>query len=421
VTLGFVLLVVNGRARALVVVFGALLVFQSSAELNAPKLLYLAAVAVCVGAALFRLPLLTTTRAYHDLRPLLRSSAVMVALIVFSFFVARSNDVLVTAWLRDVAPYLMVAVAPLFALDAQASFSPRALRRLLVLAGLLGALGFATRWLTNRGIADLGFIPVGLPTLLLASTVFSYGFSSLLHGTRRRIAWIVLTSVVFAMLLSTGTRTTFVLLGAPLAIVFGSRKRLGQRALRLAVAVPLAAIVVFASAQALLTLTDADRAALTKRMEVFQSTGDRTSDRSYLDRVSQNEAAWELFRDSPLVGIGPGRTIPWNNSFGVRQENPTIDSPLSYPAKFGLVGLASTLVFVAAFAATLRRFNRRTGEATVAQLALIGFAAVVAGWSLLQNPYEDKGFSIALIVLLAVASRAAADSDEDRTATAIRP
>ena len=47
--------------------------------------------------------------------------------------------------------------------------------------------------------------------------------------------------------------------------------------------------------------------------------------------------------------------------------------------------------------------------------------ASVAGWSLLQNPYEDKGFSIALIVLLAVAAREAADFDDDLTATAIRP
>jgi O-antigen ligase len=403
-------LMLSARVRFVVVVFGALFVFQSSQELTTTKLLYLYALGVSFGAALVRLPTLTGTPAFRDLRPMFRASLVLFAVIAASLPVSILNEIPQKEWLRDVAPYVMVACAPLFALDAQASLSGRLLRRILVVAGTIGALGFTARWLTNRGLADLDFIAVGLSTILLAGTVFAFGVSVLLHGDRRRLAWALLTSAVLAMLVTTGTRTSIVLLAAPLAIVFGTRQRLTQRSVRVLVGAPLLALLVFLGAQAVVRVTNADRDALAARTALLFSTGDRTKDQSYIDRLAQTDAAWEAFLSSPIAGTGPGKPIVFETVFQGQQATATVDSPVSLLTKFGLLGILAAIATVLGFIGSLRAFRARTGVPTIAQLALIGFGAVVAAFSLLLNPYEDKGFAIGLMLLLAVAAREASDA-----------
>lgn len=406
-------LVLSAHVRFVAVVLGALTVFQSSEELTSTKLLYLFVLAVSFGAAFVRLPSLVGTPAYRDLRPMLRASVVLFGLILVSLPVATLSDVPQKVWLRDVAPYVLAACAPVFALDAQASMTGRLLRRLLVVGGTLGALGFTARWLTNRAIADLSFIPVGLPTLLLASTVFAYGIAVLLHGNRQRLGWAVLTSLVFAMLLSTGTRTALVLLAAPLAIVVGSTYRLTQRSIRLVVAAPIIALLVFLGAEAVINVTNADRdriAARTSLLFTSGNTGTEGKDHSYIDRLAQTSASWEAFRSSPLVGTGPGEPILWSNSFNQPQETTVVDSPVSFLSKFGLLGLVAAAFLVLGYLGTLRAFRTRTITPTILQFAMIGYGAVVVAWSLLQNPYEDKGFAIGLMLLLAAASREASDA-----------
>ena len=403
-------LVLSARARYVVVVFGALFVFQSSDELTNTKLLYLYALGVSFGAVLVRLPALSRTPAFRDLTPMFRASLMLFAVVAVSLPVSAFNDVPQKMWLRDVAPYVMVACAPLFALDAQASLSGRTLRRILVIAGTIGTLGFTAQWLSNRGIADLpDFLEVGLPTILLAATLFAYGISVLLQGDRQRLAWALLTSAVLAMLLTTGTRTSFVLLAAPLAIVFGTRHRLTQRSVRVLVGAPLLAVLVFLGAQAVVTVTNADREALAARTTLLFDTGDRSTDQSYIDRLAQTDAAWEAFLSSPVVGTGPGKPIVFETLFEGQQATPSVDSPVSLLTKFGLMGILAAIATVLGYIGTLRALRARTGVRTIAQLALIGFGAVVAAWTLLLNPFEDKGFALGLMLLLAVGAREASD------------
>ena len=404
-------LVLSAKVRYVVVVFGALFVFQSSEELTGTKLLYLYALGVSFGAALVRLPTLSRTPAFRDLTPMFRASLILFAVIAVSLPVSALNDVPQKMWLRDVAPYVMVACAPLFALDAQASFSGRTLRRILVAAGAIATLGYTAQWLSNRGIADLpDFLAVGLPTILLAATLFAYGIAVLLHGNRRRLAWALLTSAVLAMLLTTGTRTSFVLLAAPLAIVFGTRQRLTQRSVRVLAGAPLFAVLVFLGAQAVVEVTNADREALAARTSLLFSTGDRSTDQSYIDRLAQTDAAWEAFRSSPIVGTGPGKPIVFQTVFEGEQANTSIDSPVSLLTKFGLMGILAAIAIVLGYIGTLRAFRARTGVRTIPQLAVIGFGAVLAAWTLLLNPFEDKGFALGLMLLLAVGAREASDA-----------
>lgn len=416
-------LVLSQRTRVLFVVFGALLVFQSSDELNLRKMLYLFGVMVAFGGTLYNLPTLSRTRAFHLIAPMLRASVAIFVMLAASGIVATTFDVPKQTWLRDIGPYALFAFAPFFALEAAASFSGTALRRLLVVAGSVSGLSFMLRWLANRGLADLGLAQIGLPTLLLAASAFAFGLAVVLEGERRRLAWLVLTIVLFVMLVSTGTRTIGVLLAAPLAIVLGSRRHLARRSLRLVVALPIAVVIGVVAFLTVVNFGNVERAELSRRAALLtESLGDTGSDQSYLDRADQTRTSWSLFRSSPLVGVGPGHPFPWVNYRGIPQPPKTVvDSPISYFAKFGIMGAVTLVILALGFISLLRRLAAATGGRSVAQLALIGYAAIVAATFVLLVPFEDKGLSTAALLLLAVALREAVDAQKRRGAAAPSP
>jgi O-antigen ligase len=402
-------LLISPRVRVVYIVFGGLLVFQSSDQLTTTKLLFLGGAAVAFVGALVHSRRFTRTAAYRDLLPLFWSSLAFAALLLVSFSVANFMGTSQKAWLRDVAPYVLFACAPLFALDAQTALSARALRRLLVAAGVVGVVFFGAQWLSNRGIANVSSAAVGLPTILLGGSLFAYAIAVVLEGRRGWLRWLVLASLVFIVLITTGTRSAAVLLAAPLAIVVGSRRRFTRRAVRLGVAIPLAALLIALGTQSLLKLVHANRSALETRIALVFHTGG-SSDHSYEDRISQTKAAWRLFKHHPLLGTGLGYSIAWRDSFGRLTSSVNIDSPVAYVSKFGLLGIVPLVVFVAAFASFLRRLRWRTGGTTTTQLAVIGFGAIVAAWSLLQVPFEDKGLSSGLLLLFALAASEAASA-----------
>jgi len=147
------LLLVSGRARIIFVVFGGLLIFQREQGLDTSKMAFLLLFAVAFVGAFHNLRTMRNTRAFRLARPLLAASTAFAALVALSGVVAYNNGIpLGGAWLRDVAPYLLFVSAPIFALDAQASLSRRALVALLVGAGTVGAISFAVSWLERRGI-----------------------------------------------------------------------------------------------------------------------------------------------------------------------------------------------------------------------------------------------------------------------------
>ena len=409
------LLLTSPHARVLFIVFGGLLIFQSSEQLDFKKLLFLMGATVAFAGAFMRSRKLSSTAAYADMSPLFYVSFAFVALLLVSLPVAQYYGTPDKAWLRDIAPYMLFACAPLFAFDAQSAMSTRALRRLVATAGIAGGAAFALRWIAKRGIANLPWATIGLPTFLLGAALFAFGMAVVLEGRRGWSRWLVLTSLLLAMLISTGTRSAAVLLVAPLAIVIGTRERFSRRAIRLAVAIPIAALLAVFGTQSLLKLVHANRGTLASRAALVFHTGG-SSDRSYLDRVSQTKAAWTLFTDQPLLGAGPGHVIEWRDSFGRLKADPNVDSPAAYPAKFGLAGLIPLAVLVGAFVSFLRRLRQRAGGRTTAQLALIGYAAVVAAWFVLGVPFGDKGLSSGFLLLVALAVSEAASAKATETA-----
>jgi O-antigen ligase len=400
-------LLMSSKVRVVFLLVGTVTVFGPP-ELTLPKLLFLFGSGVALAGAFLRSRSLVRTPPYEAVRPLLLGSAGMLVVVVLSFPVAHANGVAPTDWLRDVAPYVLVAWAPLFAFDAHLTFGARGLRRLVILMGLAGSASFMTRWLVNREITTIIPGGIGLGTLLLGGALFSLGMAVALNGTRGRFRWLLLAAFVLAMLASTATRTAVVFLAAPIAIMLGSRQHLARRSLRLLAVLPLAAALVTAGTYSLLKVFQADEDVVAARFRLLLESGS-ADDQSYVARRSQAEAAWALFRSAPLYGVGPGHVIPWTDARGIEARNPIVDSPLGLLADYGLMGLTAVTFFAVSFVRVVRRLRRTVGERTTAQLALMGFGAIVLAHAALQVPFEDKGLAAALLLLFAVALHEASD------------
>ena len=254
------LLLTDGRARTIFVVFAGLLILQRGEGLDMTKLAFFAGTGVSFVGAFLNVRRMQPTPVYGLARPLLTVSVAFFALGAFSLVIAHTNDVGLVAWLRDVVPYLLFASAPIFALDAQASFGRKGLVALLVTAGTMAALLFAVGWLERRQIANLGLGSLGLASIIMPAALFSLAMSAALQADVRRPRWLVLAAAILALLVATGTRTTIVLLVAPLAIALGARRQLATRSVRLALLGP-----VMVAATLLVGLAFVERAARTPR------------------------------------------------------------------------------------------------------------------------------------------------------------
>jgi O-antigen ligase len=404
-------LLLSAKARVLFIVAGTILVFGPP-ELTDAKLLFLFGASVAVAGAFGQSRALVGTPAYMDLKPMLIGSFALLLVIAISLPVAQFNDVPGEDWLRDVAPYVLLAWSPLFAFDAHRAFGTAALERLLVLAGLITAASFMFRWYEARQITVGGLEPFALTSLLLVGALFALAFSRAIDGSRGRMIWLVLAAGVATIVGSTGTRTALVLLAAPPAIVLGTGDRFARRSFRFAFALPMAAALVAVGSQSLFKLLDADVEKVTNRFQLLLTSG-RSSDQSYQDRVQEIHAAWGLFKTEPVFGVGPGHVIPWSNANGTRFENVFVDTPVGLLPDYGVVGALVVALFAGCFVASFRRMRRRAGRGTTTQLALIGFAAVVLAYSVLLVPFEDKGLAVGLVLLLGLALREASGGSPD--------
>jgi O-antigen ligase len=392
-------LLVDGRARIVFVVLGGLFVFQREQGLDMSKMAFLALFAVAFVGAFLNVRTLRDSPAYRLARPLLVASTAFAVLAGVSLVIAHNNGTpLVGWWLRDTAPYLLFASAPIFALDAQAAVGRRRLVALLVTAGMVGAVAFAIHWLERRGIANFQAETLGLASHFVPAALFAYAMSAALHA--RSMRWLAVAAPVLALLLVTGTRTNLVLFVAPVAIALATRRHRATRMIRLALIGPIAVAITLVIGLGVLRIASANEEYLTKRISIFKSTGS-SSDASYIERRRQMHAAWEVFKENPILGSGPGTIFEWQTIDRKSAAHFLIDTPLTFPAKFGLLGLV-ILIFVVRQYWLFMRALIRARDATAAYLGLVGYLAIVVVSAIALSPFENKGFSFGLILLLAL-------------------
>ena len=129
--------------------------------------------------------------------------------------------------------------------------------------------------------------------------------------------------------------------------------------------------------------------------------GNPSSDQSYNLRASQWRIAWRTFTSNPAAGVGPGHRFTWPYPYvpSGTSSGYNLDTPVAFPAKFGIVGLAVIVAGLGACVVFLRRLWS-PGRPTVEQLAFAGFAAIVVASVPLGTVFEEKGFSFGLLFLL---------------------
>lgn len=401
----------SAGARFVIVVAGGLFVIGTSDQLDAPKSAYLAWVALSSVLAIARLVKDREQRRAADNPPLLIVAVALAGAIALSLLVALSAGTPLIDSLRDAAPYGLLAVAPLLAWDGARSRMGPHMEAITVAAGLIATTGFAIVFLGRRGIADLPLASFGSASAMLSALVLVVAMAALLSRRSRRLLWAILAAIVVALLFATGTRSVLALLVGPAVMVLAGANRVTRFA-RLAGA----ALVIGGLALTFLLLAGQssiiDVVRLTDRLGLLVSLGsDFSADQSLMERLTQVGVASSTFAQSPIVGVGLGYRFEWTRFGGESFPSYTIDTSLSLAAKFGLIGVGLFGIATLAMSSFYRRVRHRLPEHV--RLSFVGFAAVSMAMLPLGNPLEDKGFGLAVCLLVAWALASASNAQAD--------
>jgi hypothetical protein len=429
----------DGRALVLVVVLGGLFALQGSNTLDASKIVYLLLATAAVAVALAGVPWWLSEARSAIARPWVIIAGAFVALLIISLVVSRARGTSFTSWLRDASPYGLFAAAPILTLACARRASQRWLVAVLAVCGALASVSFAVEWIGRRQLAHLPIDRIALPSEALAAALLALATAIALAGASRRWWWSATAGAVLGLFFATGARSTLLLLAIPIGIaIFAGRPRLlAARVLLTEVAIAIAVFFLAESGLAFAngtlsiplwssmanptssaqpsgsptagsprpTATPPDRIAQ-RVNELGSLINDPGSDQSLQERLTQTKVAWHTFVGSPLEGVGPGYDFQWTRTSKKVVDAYTMDTPLIYLAKFGLLGLVPLVLFIAAYLRLTLELWRRRQEARIEYLAVVGFALVLAVLSLQGSPIEDKGASFALILVLALGLRA---------------
>ena len=386
-------LLTRPAGRFVLVLIGALLVFQSSAAVGAPKLAFFATFLGCAAVSGFRVRRLLPQPWATALRPVLVGGPLYLGYLLLTSVVAVHNGSGISSWERDVVPYALLAIGPLIAVDAASTLSGPAATRLVVVLGLVVPFGFSSAWLARRGVDVLPIQRFVLATFALPVVLFAY---TLVRGSigPHRARWLMLAVWIGAILLISGTRTNLVL-GLGILGVVGNRNKARLNSVR-AAAVAVAVAALGTGTVLWLGRVSGQSAFLSRRASLaaeFLGTG---NDQSAALRRRAYTFSLDAFRSHPLLGTGPGHIFPSEYS---GTGGTSLDSPLLVPAKFGILGTAALLVFLVAIVVCFHRARRLAGWSPVGTTGRVTVVIFLALTPFGPLP-EDKGFPLGIMVLL---------------------
>lgn len=396
------LLVISAPLRLTVLVIGAVIALQSAQTLVLGKLIYILLVAIIVVVSVARVAMVHFQRSPW-IASLAVGSSVMLVITMLSVAVALPSGVGLETWMRDVVGYVFLALFPLVAVDFAHSVRKELLVSVLVGAGILTSGSFTVYWLGRRGLLPLPSEPLTYSSFLLSGALLSYAYAQCILG-RRPLVWSLLAATVLVAFMVTGTRSTIMLLVPLLATgMYAAASLRTFRARRVVALLAVIAVVGTAGFAALAGSQSWGRLVVTRFLSVpnVVSLGvSRSADPSLHERSQQAESAWQTFLGAPAFGVGPGHVFYWNAASGESKSTTAIDTSLSLLAKFGVTGLIGVLCLVGSVVLALRAGSARASPELG---AVIGFAALLAVFTPFGSVFEDKGTSLGLLFLLALA------------------
>ena len=383
--LAFGLTVRSNKIRYIAILMGALIAFQSSDSIAAPKLAYL---------GLLVLTFIIAFRHRHG--PLLRATTgaalLLGALSVLAY--AKGNDPI---WIfRDITSYVMLLSAGILAQHFGAILPEMFARRVAIGVSVFAAYIMTARWVTLRGF---GHLPTfGNPSFALFTLAVSLSAASALEG-RHSFRWWTMVGVLWTGAVLTGTRSMLLTLLPAIAIAAraflrrrGTRTNASRALVTGLAAVPLALVSVLSLA----SWRGINLTAAVGRVSTVFSLGENNASDSLNERKIQNRLALSAFNRDPFTGSGPG-TI-WQvtrPSSRTTYTSISIDTALAVLAKWGMFGTFSLLLLLHSW----WRLCRPTKVESFWGVTSLGFAMGFAPANLLGAATEEKGLPVALIIL----------------------
>ncbi len=393
--------------RLITITFGGLIVLQGTAGLTAPKLAYFGYIVVTWIVALHRLSTRANRAVYlRPFRSLVPASLSVLAVVLVSGPIAALNGATFLDWARDALPFTLIALLPVIGLDCAHDTPETRIRNIMAIVGLVAAIGFAVDWLERRGVSALGVGKLTLSSIALLGAVFVLSVTYAGLGPRRA-RWFALAVLILIAVLLTGTRSSVILI-AGLAGVLGSE---GQHRVPLpkltSVALPLTIVVVLAlPILSGLIISDPDFLESRLQQAIDFLEGGREEDQSFRARATEYGLASEQIDAHPWFGVGPGHL------YAVDPGSPpqfTLDTPLTVVAKFGVVGSTIIVAFLVQVFWCGRRVRLLVGP-SIPLTALRGFAVLCIAGIPFGSMLEDKGLTIALMLLVSLVAARTRDS-----------
>jgi hypothetical protein len=405
-----VMVVLNAAVRLSVVVFGALLVLQSSEGLSGPKVAYLGLYCVAAGVAALNLDRVPS-RLERPVRPLLLAAPALLGCVGLSALVALDGGTAVSDWARDSVPYIFLALVPLLALDAAARIGERTIVRIFVAAGSLAAVSLAVTWIERRGFANLPLDRLFFPSIGLTTALLIYSLARAQIGTSGTSRWMLLAGVLLTFMLVTGTRTNLLFLMAPVLIALLSGQGLRSVVRLFGIIAGLIVLVIFLGF-AVGRFTGAGNMIASRLSSVSGARSESVAGQSWQMRVEQTQLAWKTFQAHKLAGAGLGHRFPYEDPFGRVTRDYFLDTPVAFLAKLGLIGILVISLLIGAYWRACRSLREVADR--IPSAALISFLVI---WMLtlpLGLPIEEKGFSLGLVFLVALALSSMRSRDTSR-------
>lgn len=392
-------LLASPKFRLVFVIFGGLATLQTSEGLTLPKIGYLVGVCLILGMAVHESNSRKIFRLEQEFKRVANTFRVFSIAVACSALVAAINGVTVGNILRDAAPYLLFAFTPILALHFYANMRPKVIQLIFILAGLLGSVSFAAEWLSRRNLIDMNIERFMLPSLLLPAAMFCYAVSAALLSRRNRALWTLLVTISGSLLLITGTRSALLLLTV---VPFVALWTQGSKIKKIGKLIGLSCIGIVLVVSSTLLLANVIDVNVSRVTERFLSIGDAVqspgSDYSYSERVIQTRIAWSAFVASPAFGSGLGQTFEWQSPWRASATSFNIDSPLVFPAKFGLLGVAAMTAIAIGLVAFMAK-SKWDERLTVPHVASWAYLLFIGELMFLISPFEDKGLSFGLLFL----------------------
>jgi hypothetical protein len=391
----------SAQFRTGFLVFGGLLALGGK-DIDATKIVYLGGAMVAFIIAI--------TRARHldswD-RRLLRVALALGAMTFVSLGVALAMGTSLGSWARESIAVCLLAAMPVFVIDLRGDESNQLLVPMFVAGGTLAAVSWSVSWLGRRSLSGFDTDTFLMPSIMFPAALFAYAVAGAQAVRRSRVLWAALAIFVLTCMLITGTRSSWVFLLMPIFVSFALSGNIFRALVRLAIFSAFMVLLALALMRYIGSATKADVSKIEDRLaSTVTLVENPSSDESFLQRAAETLTLWKAFASSPIVGVGPGYGFTYvieGSKLANRTKEDTglVDSPLTLPAKYGLIGLLLTGIAGFAIASLVRSpgFNLRQEQARIAAFSYALFSVLAM---LIGAVFQDKGMAFGFLFLLAL-------------------